>query len=90
MVTETIKLYDEAGPDWLKGEKVDDKTFHNTLKFYNTIALASFFCKTYSIVVYFTCKAVQLTLRKGLCDHTALALLQFTSVASRDENAASC
>ena len=90
MLAETLKMYEELGDKWLKGEKTDDKTLQTTLQFYNVIALASYFCKSYSMVVYFTCKAVQLTLHRGLCEHTIITLLQFTSVVTKDENAVQC
>eukprot|EP00577_Skeletonema_sp_RCC1716_P008541 CAMPEP_0113418196 /NCGR_PEP_ID=MMETSP0013_2-20120614/26075_1 /TAXON_ID=2843 ORGANISM="Skeletonema costatum, Strain 1716" /NCGR_SAMPLE_ID=MMETSP0013_2 /ASSEMBLY_ACC=CAM_ASM_000158 /LENGTH=743 /DNA_ID=CAMNT_0000305411 /DNA_START=1 /DNA_END=2232 /DNA_ORIENTATION=- /assembly_acc=CAM_ASM_000158 len=90
MLVETLKMYEEVGDKWLEGEKTDDKTLQTTLQFYNVIALASYFCKSYSMVVYFTCKAVQLTLHRGLCEHTIITLLQFTSVVTKDENAVQC
>ena len=90
VMVETLKMYEEVGDKWLEGEKTDDKTLQTTLQFYNVIALASYFCKSYSMVVYFTCKAVQLTLHRGLCEHTIITLLQFTSVVTKDENAVQC
>ena len=90
MIRETLNMYKEVGTQWLEGEKADDKTLNTTLQFYKAIALASHFCKSHSVVVYFTCKAVQLTLRKGLCKCTPLTLLQFASTAMTDDNAALC
>ena len=90
MLEETLEMYEEVGDKWLEGEKTDDKTLQTTLQFYNVIALASYFCKSYSMVVYFTCKAMQLTLHRGLCEHTIITLLQFTSVVTKDENAVQC
>ena len=90
MSAETLKMYEELGDKWLKGEKTDDKTLHTTLQFYNVIVLASLFCKSFSMVVYFTCKAVQLSLHRGLCERTPLTLLQFTSIVTKDDNAVLC
>jgi hypothetical protein len=90
MLEETLKMYEEVGDKWLKGEKTVDKTLQTTLQFYNLIVLASYFCKSYSMVAYFTCKAMQLSLQRGLCDHTPLALIQFTTVLNKDENAMLC
>ncbi|KAK1746264.1 hypothetical protein QTG54_002871 [Skeletonema marinoi] len=90
MLEETLKMYEEVGDKWLKGEKTVDKTLQTTLQFYNVIVLASYFCKSYSMVAYFTCKAMQLSLQRGLCDHTPLALIQFTTVLNKDENAMLC
>ena len=90
MIQETLNMYKEVGDKWLEGEKTDDKTLNTTLQFYRAIALASFFCKSRSHVVYFTCKAVQLSLQRGLCECTPLSLMQFTSSATTDENAVLC
>ena len=90
MIKETLKMYNEVGDKWLEGEKTDDKTLSITLQFFRAIALASYFCKSHSMVVYFTCKAVQLTLQRGLCKFTLLSLMQFASVATVDDNAVQC
>lgn len=86
----TLNAYEEVGDHWIKGKKTADKTLYKTLQFYNVIALASYFCKSYSMVIYFTCKAVQLSLQRGLCEHTSSALIQFTSVVTKEDNAALC
>jgi hypothetical protein len=91
MVAETLSTYQEvANNEWLERKETGDKTLRTTLQFYSAIALASYFCKTYSMVVYFTCKAVQLSLRKGICEHTPLSLLQFAGVVANNENAVLC
>ena len=90
MIKETLNMYREVGTQWLEGEKTDDKTLNTTLQLYRALALASYFCKSHSVVVYFTCKAVQLTLRKGLCKCTPLTLLLFTSTSMTDDNAVFC
>lgn len=90
-IEETINNYEKVGDKWLKGERTADKTLNKTLQFYNVIALAAYFCKSHSMLVHFTCKAVQLSLQKGLCcEQTALALIQFTSAVSNEDNAVSC
>ena len=90
MIKETLKMYNEVGDKWLEDEKTDDKILSITLQFYRAIALASYFCKSHIMVVYFTCKAVQLTLQRGLCKFTLLSLMQFASVATVDDNAVQC
>ena len=90
MVEDTLKMYEEAyDDDWLE-RKMEDKTLRTLIKIYNVMAFSSYFCKSYSMVVYFTCKAMQLTLHRGLCEHTIITLLQFTSVVTKDENAVQC
>ena len=89
-MTATLNTFEKVGENWIKGEKTVDRTLHKTLQFYNVIALASYFCKSYSMVIYFTCKAVQLSLQRGLCEHTASALMQFTSVVAKEDNAVLC
>ena len=83
-------MYKEVGDKWLEGEKTDDKTLNTTLHFYRAIALASFFCKSYSMALHYACKAVQLSLQRGLCECTPLTLLQFTWAAMTDDNADLC
>ena len=90
MIRETLKMYNEIGCKWLEAEKTDDKTLNTTLQLYRAIALASFFCKHRNMVVYFTCKAVQLTLQRGLCEFTLVSIMQFASVTTLDDNAALC
>ena len=90
MTRETLKMYEEVGDKWLEGEITDDKTLNTTLQFYRAIALASYYFKSHSMAVYFTCKAMQLSLRKGLCEYTPITLLQFTSVAITNDNAVLC
>ena len=90
MIRETLNMYKEVGTKWLEGEETGDKTLNTTLQLYRALALASYFCKHPSMIVYFTCKAVQLTLRKGLCECTPLTLLLFTSTSMTDDNAAFC
>ena len=90
MVTDTLNMYADVGTKWLEGEKTNDKTLNTTLQLYRAIALASFFCKSYNMVVYFTCKAVQLTLQRGLTESTPLSLMQFASAAMTDDNAVCC
>ena len=83
-------MYIEVGDKWLKGEETGDKTLNTTLQFYSTIALASFYGKSYNMVVYYTCKAVQLSLQRELCEHSPVTLAQFTSIAATDDNAELC
>ena len=90
MVTETLNMYADVGTKWLEGEKTNDKTLNTTLQLYRAIALASFFCKSYNMVVYFTSKAVQLTLQSGVTECTPLSLMQFASAAMTDDNAVRC
>jgi hypothetical protein len=87
---ETLKMYEDAGEEWLKSDATVDKTLLNTLQLYKAISFASLFCKSHSMVVYFASKAVQLSLSRGICEHTPLSLLQFTSVAIKDDNAVMC
>eukprot|EP00985_Skeletonema_marinoi_P029067 scaffold26635_cov209-Skeletonema_marinoi.AAC.1 len=87
MAKDTLTMYEEVDDDdWLE-RKMEDETFHTKLQFYTSIAYSSFFCKSYSLLVYFTCKAVQLSLQKGICEHTPLSLLQFTGVVANNDNA---
>ena len=90
MIRETLNMYKEVGTKWLEGEETGDKTLNTTLQFYRAIALASHFCKSHSTGVYFACKAVQLTLQRGLCKGAPLSLLQLTSAVMTDDNAALC
>lgn len=90
LIAETLRMCEELGDTWLKEEKSDDKTLNRTLQFYSAIVHASFMCKPYSVVVYYTCKAVQLSLHRGLCEHSLLTLAQFTSIATTDDNAELC
>ena len=91
MIHDTLRMYEKVvNQGWLQKEKTCDKTLRTTLRFYSAISLASFFCKSYSMSVYFSSMAVQLSLRKGICDQTPLSLLQFTSIATNDENAVLC
>ncbi len=92
MVEDTLKMYEEVDDDdWLE-RNIGDKALRTTLQFYSSIAASSFFCKPVTMTVYFTCKAVQLSLRKGICDHTTLSLLQFTRVINMvtDDDAVLC
>ena len=90
MIRETLNMYNEVGDKWFEGERTHDKTLNTTLQLYRAIALASFFCKHRNMVVYFTCKAVQLTLQKGLCEFTLVSIMHFASVTTLDDNAAIC
>jgi hypothetical protein len=91
MITETLNMYEEVDADeWLKSEETDDKTLAITLQFFSAIALSSYFCRSYYVLVSFVCRAVQLSLRKGVCPHTPISLIQFTSMVINDENALSC
>ena len=90
MTRETLSMYIRVGDKWLEGETTDDKTLNTTLQFYRAIALACFFCKSYIMALYFTCKAVQLSLKRGLCEYTPITLLQFTSVAVTNDSAVLC
>ena len=90
MVEDTLKMYEEVyDDDWLE-RKMEDKTLLTTLQFYSSIAYASFYCKSYSMVVYFICKSVQLSLRNGICEHTPLSFLQFTGNETNDDDAVLC
>ena len=90
MVEDTLKMYEEAyDDDWLE-RKMEGNTLRTLIKIYNVMAFSSYFCKSYSMVVYFTCKAVQLSLRNGICEHTPLSFLQFTGVVTKDDNAVLC
>ena len=90
IILATLYMYREVGTKCLEGEKTDDKTLNTTLQLYRAIALASFFCKSYNMVVYFTSKAVQLTLQSGVTECTPLSLMQFASAAMTDDNAVRC
>ncbi len=78
MVEDTLTMYRE-GDDiaWLE-RNIEDNALRTTLQFYSSIIYSSYVCKPITMTVYFTCKAVQLSLRKGICDHTTMSLLQFT------------
>ena len=90
MAKDTLTMYEEVDDDdWLE-RKMEDETFHTKLQFYTSITFSSFFCKSYSLHVYFTCKAVQLSLQKGICEHTPLSLLQFTGAVANTDNAVLC
>ena len=91
IINETFDAYDAVdGEVWLMGEKSGDKTLDMTLQFYRAIGFASFFIKPHHIAIYFACKAVQLSLKKGVCEHTALAIVQFASGVIKDSNAFAC
>lgn len=89
MIVETLKMYEEVGDKWLRQE-TSDKTLNTTLQFYSVIVFASYLCKSYSMAVYYTYKAVQLSLHRGLCEHSLINLTQFTSIATTDDNAEPC
>jgi len=92
MVEDTLKMYEEVDDiDWLE-RNIEDNALRTTLQFYSSIADSSYLCKPVTMAVYFTCKAVQLSLRKGICDHTTMSLLQFTRVMNMatDDNAVMC
>lgn len=91
MVEDTLAMYEEVDNDWLE-RNIQDNALRTTLQFYSSIACSSYLCKPVTMAVYFTCKAVQLSLRKGICDHTTLSLLQFTRVMNMatDDNAVLC
>ena len=87
MVAETQAMYEGVYNDeWLK-KRIEDQNILTIAKFYNACVLASFLCKSYSMVVYHVCKAVQLSLQNGTCQYTPLALVHFA--AKNDDNAAS-
>ena len=90
MILATLYMYREVGTKCLEGEKTDDKTLNTTLQLYRAIALASFYCKSHKMVVYFACKAVQLTLQRGLCEYTLSSIMLFASVTTADDNAVFC
>ena len=91
IIKKTFDAYDAVdGEVWLKREKTDDKTLDMTLQFYRAIGFASYFSKSPQIVVYFVCKAVQLSIKKGVCKYTAIAILQFAGVVITDSNAIAC
>jgi hypothetical protein len=91
MITETLNMYKEVDADeGLKREETNDKTLGFILQFYSTIVLTSYFSRSYYEVVFFVCRAAQLSLRKGICQHTPLALVQFASIVVNDENALLC
>ena len=91
IVKKTFDAYDAVGGEvWLKREKTYDKTLDMTLQFYRAIGFASYFSKSPQIVVYFMCKAVQLSIKEGVCEHTALAIVQFAAVVINDSNAIAC
>ena len=91
IIKETFDAYDAVGGEvWLMREKTNDKTLDMILQIYMAIGFASYFSKSQLIVVYFICKAVQLTLKKGVCEHTALAIVQFAGVIINDSNAMAC
>ena len=91
MIKETLNMYEKVDVDeWLKREETNDKTLGFILQFYRAIALASYFSRSYYVVAFFVCRAVQLSLRKGICQHTPIALVQFASLIINDENALSC
>jgi hypothetical protein len=91
IIKKTFDAYDAVdGEVWLKREKTHDKTLDMTLQFYRAIGFASYFSKSPQIVVYFACKAVQLSIKKGVCEHTAIAILQFAGVVITDSNAIAC
>ena len=85
-IKKTIDSYEKSGDEWLKGEKSDKIKLHTTLQFYNALVLAAFSCESYGMVVYLTCQAVRLELRKGFCEHTALSLIHLVALASVDNN----
>jgi len=90
MVEDTLKMYEEVyDGDWLE-RKMEGNTLRTLIKIYNVMAFASYFCKSYSMLVYFTCKAVQLSLRNGICEHTPLSFLQFTGNETNDDDAVLC
>lgn len=85
LIAETLNIYEELGNKWLEGEKTDDKTLNRTLQIYSACIHASFVCKSFSKVVYHTCKALQLSLHRGLCEHSLITLAQFSSIVTKHD-----
>lgn len=80
MAEDTLAMYEEVDDIYWQERNIEDNALRTTLQFYSSIAYSSYLCKPVTMAVFFTCKAVQLSLRKGICDHTTMSLLQFTRV----------
>ena len=87
-ILETLTLYEEIFDDdeWQES-RLEDESMVTILQFYGAIGLVALFCTSAQVVIFFLCRAVQLSLRKGICQHTPLALLAFVSMAIKDDNA---
>jgi hypothetical protein len=89
MVAETLAMYEEVYNDEWLGKRLEDENIRTIARFYNTAGNAGSLCKSRHILIHRVCKAVQLSLKNGTCQYTPLALVQFTDLAIKDENAAS-
>ncbi len=92
MVEDTLTMYEKVDHTFWQKKNIEDNALRSTLQFYSSIIYSSYACKPITMAVYFTCKAVQLCLRKGICDHTTMSLLQFTRVMNMasDDNPVMC
>ena len=89
MVAETLAIYKAVYNDeWLK-KRLEDENICTITKFYNASVIAGHLCKSRHILIHHVCKAAQLSLKNGACQYTPLALVQFTDLAVKDDNAAS-
>jgi hypothetical protein len=86
MITETVNMFEEIYDDEWKRTNMEDETLRATVQFYCGMALAAYFFKPRTIVTWYTCRAVQLCLRKGMCKHCPIALVQLTVLALNRDN----
>lgn len=59
-------------------------------KLFAPVGTSAFFFKVSHIVAYFVCKAVQLSLKNGVCQHTPIAFLQLSNIIERGGQNVAC
>ena len=86
MLAETLtmykEVYDEEG--WIN-KRLEDEKIRTIAKIYNTFVTICFLCKQKHIVMFHMCRAVQLSLQNGACQHTPLALIRFAGCCAQKE-----
>ena len=88
MLAETLAIYKEVHnkEGWMN-KRLEDEKIQTIAKLYNTFVMTSYLSKPKHIMVYHTCRAVQLSLRHGVCQYTPLALVRFAGYcAMKEEN----
>jgi hypothetical protein len=87
MIAETLNMYSEVYDDAWSKKGMKDNTIRNIVKFYCVITSAAFFCRPKSMLVYFVCRSVQLSLQEGNCQRSPQSLIQFAMITMSDDNA---
>jgi hypothetical protein len=66
--------------DFLEMEEMDER-LSISMKFYNLIMAASYLGEAKrEMMIFFTCRMVQLTMKNGLCKYSILAFIQFAAI----------